>query len=587
MRTVVVRECMRIPIGRQGENEAARVVWPDVAEAWAKLYGQGTFQLAARRKGDAAPYPVPVTVDGGDVVWVVTSSDTAVPGDGSCELSYLVGDAVAKSRTWGTQVSVSLTGDEPTDPPEPEASWVAKVLAAGTAAGEGAAQAAASAKQAETAAKESASSAQAAAASAEQAETAAKESAESAQAAAALASHAPYVDAETGNWFVWDAEKCEFTDTGVPATGPAGKDAPQIDDGTISTKAPWSSQKIVETLCPPFEVNGNPAVCYPVAGSPLDVVASWDPTQEGEGDPSPDNIRPIVSRRNVQLEWCGDNILKISSLTNYLTGPVTVTEENGWITIDGAPTSGNVYLTRNLLLRAGTYVFRLFGGDEIGGGLSNVWVYGGAVAQSLTYQTPVIVATVGEDSVVSVYFHHAKNKTYDSERFSVSITPGSTPPGEFTEYHGVTKTLSLPKSTPGGAVDLVTGAGQQSWEVIDSYAGETLPGEWLSDRDIYATGAAPTVGAQVVYKLPEPTPFRASGNAPFSALAGMNTFQTDADAVSVKGLADPIHILQQLSAGAATQAAENRMLQQKVVALTDQNDFHEELIVELANEVYE
>lgn len=38
---------------------------------------------------------------------------------------------------------------------------------------------------------------------------------------------------------------------------------------------------------------------------------------------------------------------------------------------------------------------------------------------------------------------------------------------------------------------------------IASYAGETLPGEWISDRDAYAAGAVPTTGAQVVYKLAE------------------------------------------------------------------------------------
>lgn len=36
---------------------------------------------------------------------------------------------------------------------------------------------------------------------------------------------------------------------------------------------------------------------------------------------------------------------------------------------------------------------------------------------------------------------------------------------------------------------------------IASYNNETLPGEWWSDRDIYAEGTVPTVGAEVIYKL--------------------------------------------------------------------------------------
>lgn len=38
------------------------------------------------------------------------------------------------------------------------------------------------------------------------------------------------------------------------------------------------------------------------------------------------------------------------------------------------------------------------------------------------------------------------------------------------------------------------------WQRIASYDGETLPGEWLSDRDEYASGTTPTTGAEVVYK---------------------------------------------------------------------------------------
>ena len=80
-------------------------------------------------------------------------------------------------------------------------------------------------------------------------------------------------------------EKGEKGDTG-PAGAP-GKDAPQIDDAVISAENPWSSRKIIEMLCPPLEVTGNPVTCEPVAGYPLGVVASWAPTQAGEGDPYP------------------------------------------------------------------------------------------------------------------------------------------------------------------------------------------------------------------------------------------------------------------------------------------------------------
>lgn len=85
--------------------------------------------------------------------------------------------------------------------------------------------------------------------------------------------------------------KGEKGDTGPAGAdgkdGAPGKDAPQIDDSVVSADTPWSSKKIIETLCPPLEESGNPVTCEPVAGYPLGVVASWEPTQEGSGEPYP------------------------------------------------------------------------------------------------------------------------------------------------------------------------------------------------------------------------------------------------------------------------------------------------------------
>lgn len=89
-------------------------------------------------------------------------------------------------------------------------------------------------------------------------------------------------------------------------------------------------------------------------------------------------------------------------------------------------------------------------------------------------------------------------------------------------------------------MDAVTGEGQETWKLIDSYAGEDLPGKWISDRDVYASGTAPTTGAQVAYKLAEPISFTATGAQPVSALSGVNTVLTDADSATVTGRADPI-----------------------------------------------
>lgn len=123
--------------------------------------------------------------------------------------------------------------------------------------------------------------------------------------------------------------------------GRDGLDAPQIDDTIVSDATPWSSQHIVDMLCPPLEESGNPVVCYPVAGSKLGIMASWEPTQEGTGTPSPDNIRPIHGRNSVSITRQEDELSMMLTLPSTIYGGEVnaVTGEGLWfwrlITLDG------------------------------------------------------------------------------------------------------------------------------------------------------------------------------------------------------------------------------------------------------------
>lgn len=177
-----------IPLGRQGENQVQTVIWQGIVKQYADLYGEGAFQLMVARCGDAAPYPVALTRDGSSLVWTVSNSDTAKSGVGRCELTYLVGGAVAKSKTWQTQVLASFTADGSAEPPEPAQSWVQEVLDAAAAAGK---------------------SAEAAADSADKAEDASV--------------HAPKIGAD-GAWETWDQATGAYVSTGVEAQGPKGED---------------------------------------------------------------------------------------------------------------------------------------------------------------------------------------------------------------------------------------------------------------------------------------------------------------------------------------------------------------------------
>lgn len=70
---------------------------------------------------------------------------------------------------------------------------------------------------------------------------------------------------------------------------------------------------------------------------------------------------------------------------------------------------------------------------------------------------------------------------------------------------------------------------------------------WLAAQ--YAAGTP----VQIAYKLAAPVPFTVTGGA-IKALSGTNTILTDADALTVTGRADPIHIIQQLQAASTASA---------------------------------
>lgn len=125
----------------------------------------------------------------------------------------------------------------------------------------------------------------------------------------------------------------------VGPEGPAGKDGVQIDDAAVSEDAPWSSKHIIDMLCPPIEESGNPVVCYPVAGYPLGVKASWEPMQEGAGTPSPENIRPIKGLGSVKVPYRA--IVRIG-YRGYGTGKLMKDEQYD-ANLAGAKASGKLF----------------------------------------------------------------------------------------------------------------------------------------------------------------------------------------------------------------------------------------------------
>jgi hypothetical protein len=103
----------------------------------------------------------------------------------------------------------------------------------------------------------------------------------------------------------------------------------------------------------------------------------------------------------------------------------------------------------------------------------------------------------------------------------------------YEPYQRHTYTSTFGQTVYGGKDEVVSGKLYKEWEYIASYNGETLPGEWISDRDVYAPGTTPTTGAEVCYNLATPTEITLTPEE-IALLKGTNVLSTDGDSIELK-----------------------------------------------------
>ena len=340
MKQIYANNQTTIQLGRQGENLARQVIF-DLAD-WIEGYGDGVVELIVRRPGDEKPYPVAVTREGSNAVWTLTATDMAVKTSfnncGQCELRWYVGEILAKSYIWRTCVEPAMDTPAETAPPGPEQGWVDQVAATGAAAKAAAKAAKAEADRAadmaddvvrsigeagscavkqvqdatlegvktirDAGSEERSSLENAGDAQIERIKdegetqtTNAKSQADAAALSAADAAQSAQEAAESAAVYGEVVSDVTQLKADVAAITP---------DNTAINEKPWTSKKIVDTLCQPIEESGNPVQCYPVENYPLGVKVSWEPVQKGEGDPSPDNVRPITGTAAVQIVHSND-----------------------------------------------------------------------------------------------------------------------------------------------------------------------------------------------------------------------------------------------------------------------------------------
>ena len=410
-----------------------------------------------------------------------------------------------------------------------------------------------------------------------------------------------------------------LTEAGAPADAAAvgaAIEAISPDDAAVDGK-PWTSQHIVDMLCPPLEASGNPVTCTPVAGYPLGVKATWQPRQAGTGDPSPDNIRPITGLDEVIVQRSGKNLMPYTkpSESSYTSNGVTFTwNDDGSIHISGTAVGradSNVMNFDGFYLPPGAYRMIPSSQSEAA---SQFVVKKGGTGTNIWYN-PTNISIENGDVPQYFYVTVADGATVDTTVYAF-LSYGTELPtaDDYTPYTGTTHTITLPETIYGGEVDAVTGVGSEERKLVEfdgtenwgmngnsivlynavsapanvnpgtgycshfpfayNYGGDNI---FISVSTIYlgvvlsakydiaswksylSAQAAAGTPVTIVYKLATPQPIQATGGQSLPALPGTNTIYTNADSLTVTGRADPVATVQVLAerVAALEQAAVN------------------------------
>lgn len=220
--------------------------------------------------------------------------------------------------------------------------------------------------------------------------------------------------------------------------------------------------------------------------------------QDGAGDPSPENVRPIHGWDGIEISHYGKNLLP--------TSPEDWVNAAWGLTETYTVSTSRLCIDKTISIKPNTtYTINVPGffiGVNIYNGSGNRIYDSGWKEDVLTFTTASTASTIG----VNVRYSN-QGRIYPSI-VGVEMLPQLELGSVATAYAPRTNLLidwtDDVGTIYGGYVDLVKGEVVEEWANIANYASETLPGEWISDRDIYNTGATPTTGAQVVYMLTTP-----------------------------------------------------------------------------------
>lgn len=258
------------------------------------------------------------------------------------------------------------------------------------------------------------------------------------------------------------------------------------------------------------------------------IVCHINPLQSGSGNPSPTNIRNITGWTGVKVERSGKNLFNKND-PNMIRGAYF----NRSGTIGTNANYGISYVPINpgdKLVYSG---LKGANGNPCGIQFFDANKTFLAMGDPEAQQNNVYVTAPSGAAYIGISVFYTNNVAYkDIDTAQLEI---GTAASEYEAYQGTTLPINWQTSvgTIYGCSVTLNDDGSGKLTVTDgeiaSYNGEILPSTWISDRDVYAPGTTPTIGAQVVYKLAEPLIYDLTVQHLPTLLQGKNNIWHDAN----------------------------------------------------------
>lgn len=269
--------------------------------------------------------------------------------------------------------------------------------------------------------------------------------------------------------------------------------------------------------------------------SPEKMVVDINPVQDtSSGDPSPENICPISGWTGCNIQHDGANLFdndttKIHAVTHGTDDEGEYVTHYGYEIYLPAETY-TIKAERDPSLTASRYiyggVYKKSGNHDLVT-IANIWVNKNGYTRTITVEEDEYILYFNATSSASL----SDTKTLFSY-FDITMWVG-TEVGDYAPYQGTLIPIDWETEVGtvyGGKLDVLTGK-LTVYPYYASYNGETLTGEWISDRDVYAVGTTPTIGAQVVNIGAEGTEYQLTPQ-PITLLKDYNALWADTGDIS-------------------------------------------------------